>query len=110
MGECMQKAMTVTPPPAPPPQDGSGSAAPPSAAEKTPSGLPTECDDYEAAIQRLSTCDRMSKQARETLIKAYADAAESWKKLPEAGRSNLKGSCKSGAEAVLAMGRGQCGW
>jgi hypothetical protein len=114
MGECMQQAMAVATPPAPPPpQDGTGSAAPPpagSAAEKAPSGLPTECDQYEAAIQRLSTCDRMSKQARETLVKAYADSAEGWKKLPEAGRANLKGSCKSGADAVLAMGRTQCGW
>jgi hypothetical protein len=112
MGECMQKAMTVTPPPAPPPADGSGSAAeaPAGSGADKPSGLPKACDDYEAAINRLSTCDKMSKQARETLVKAYADAAEGWKKLPDAARERIGGSCKSGADAVIAMAKKQCGW
>lgn len=111
MGECMQKAMTVATPPAPPADgSGSGSAAAASAGSGAPSGLPKECDEYEAAIQRLSTCDKMSKQARETLVKAYADAAEGWKKLPDAARVRIGGSCKSGADAVTAMAKKQCGW
>jgi hypothetical protein len=111
MGECMQKASTVAPPPTPPaPADGSGSAAPAGSGSQTASGLPKECDDYEAAINKLSTCDKMSKQARETLVKAYAEAAEGWKKLPDAAKAKISVSCKSGAEAVLSTAKAQCGW
>jgi hypothetical protein len=110
MGECMQKASAVTPPPAPPPPaDGSGSAAAGSGSG-TASGLPKECDEYEAAINRLATCDKMSKQARETLVKAYAEAAEGWKKLPDAAKAKISVSCKSGADAVIASAKAQCGW
>jgi hypothetical protein len=110
MGECMKKASHVEAAPTPPPADGSGSAAPAGSAAATPSGLPKECDEYEAAINRLATCDKMSKQARETLVKAYAEAAEGWKKLPEAAKEKISVSCKSGAEAVLASAKTQCGW
>jgi hypothetical protein len=110
MGECMQKASTVAPSPTQP-ADGSGSAvAATGSADATPSGLPKECDEYEAAINKLSTCDKMSKQARETLVKAYAEAAEGWKKLPEAAKAKISVSCKSGADAVIASARTQCGW
>lgn len=114
MGECMQTAMnTGSAAVAPAPADGSGSAAPPAtdgSAATAPSGLPKECDAYEAAIKRLSTCDKMAKQARETLVKAYAEAAEGWKKLPDAAKAKIAVSCKSGADAVIATAKAQCGW
>ena len=114
MGECMQKAMnTGSAAAAPVPADGSGSAAPATtegSAATPPSGLPKACDEYEAAINRLATCDKMSKQARETLVKAYADAAEGWKKLPDAAKEKIAVSCKSGADAVIATAKAQCGW
>lgn len=114
MGECMQKAMnTGSAAAVAAPSDGSGSAAPPAAegsAATPPSGLPKECDAYEAAINRLATCEKMSKQARETLVKAYAEAAEGWKKLPDAAKEKIGVSCKSGADAVIATAKAQCGW
>jgi hypothetical protein len=110
MGECMQKASKVAAAPLPPPADGSGSAAPAGSGSATPSGLPKECDEYEAAINRLATCEKMSKQARETLVKAYAEAAEGWKKLPDAAKEKISVSCKSGAEAVISSAKTQCGW
>jgi hypothetical protein len=113
MGECMQKASKVEAAPTPPPAadgSGSGSAAAAGSGSATPSGLPKECDEYEAAINRLATCDKMSKQARETLVKAYAEAAEGWKKLPEAAKEKISVSCKSGAEAVISSAKTQCGW
>jgi hypothetical protein len=110
MGDCLQKASHVEAVPVPPPADGSGSAAPAGSGAETASGLPKECDEYEAAINRLATCDKMSKQARETLVKAYAEAAEGWKKLPDAAKEKISVSCKSGAEAVIASAKTQCGW
>lgn len=117
MGECMQKAMSARVPATgsatTEPTDsgsaadatGSGSAV----AEKTP-GLPKECDEYQAAVEKLSTCDKISKQARETLIKAYADASSGWKTLPDAAKEKIAGSCKAGAESVISMAKAQCGW
>ncbi len=85
---------------------GSGSAA----GSDAPSGLPQECDDYKAAVDRLAACEAMTKGARETLVKAYQDASEGWKKLPDAAKDKIKVSCKAGAEAVISAAKTQCGW
>lgn len=109
LGECMQKAMAAgTPPPAAAPDAGAAAEAP-AAGEKI-EGLPKECDDYKAAIDRLATCEAISKQARETLIKAYADASAGWKSLPDVAKEKLSASCKTGADTVTSMAKAQCGW
>lgn len=121
LGECMMKANTAADAAAQAKADGSaapsdGSAAQPAAvdasatAAKTAGGLPKECGDYKVAIDKLATCEKMSKQARETLVKGYADAAEGWATLPEAAKASLSTSCKGGTEAVLAVAKAQCGW
>jgi hypothetical protein len=118
MGDCMQNATklaAVNAAASPAAGSGSGSAAEPAGsatatASASASGLPKECDDYKAAIDRLATCEALPKQARETLIKAYQDAAEGWKKLPDAARERTGVSCKAAADAVISTAKGQCGW
>lgn len=116
MGDCMARATRTTTASAAPAAGsgsavatGSGSATVPSAGSAS-SGLPAECDEYKAAVERLATCEAMSKGARETLVKAYQDASEGWKKLPDAAKEKIKVSCKAGADAVISAAKTQCGW
>ena len=117
LGECMQKALRAGAPAtgsATTEPTGSGSAAEAtgsgSAVAEKIEGLPPECGEYQAAIEKLSTCDKISKEARETLIKAYTDASAGWKTLPDAAKEKIAGSCKAGAESVTSMAKAQCGW
>ena len=108
-GECMAKAMgggdTATPPPA---GDGSaaGSAAPAgdgSAAAAPAAGggdLPTECKDYQAAIEKLSKCDKLPQATRDALKQSYEQTSAAWASVPAEGRAALGTACKSAADAV----------
>lgn len=115
LGDCLLRAMAK--------RDGSaGSAAPPAgsaaapasspppATTVAPSGLPTECDEYKAAVTKLQTCEGMAKQARETLVKGYEEAATRWATLAEESRAALASACAGGTEAVMAAAKTQCGW
>lgn len=114
MGECMQKAMTAgsaadgsAGSAASAAGSGDGSAA--GSADAT-SGLPKQCDEYKAAIDRLATCEAMPKEARAMLVKAYTDASAGWKSLPEAAKEKIGVSCEAGAKAVISTAEGPCGW
>jgi hypothetical protein len=90
---------------------GSGSASgSASTLAPTPGALPKECDEYKAIVAKIQTCERMSKSARETLVKGYEEAATRWATLNEASRASLAEACRGGAEAVMAAGKTQCGW
>lgn len=95
-------AAAASPPPNPPP--------PPTGSGAAPSGLPKECDEYRALVTRLQTCEGMAKQARETLIKGYEEAATRWAMLAEESRESLAAACAGGGEAVMAAAKTQCGW
>jgi hypothetical protein len=121
MGDCMARVTRTTQPTGSAAGSGSAVAAGSGSAGETrsgsaaagsdaPSGLPKECDDYKAAVDRLAACEAMSKGARETLVKAYQDASEGWKKLPDAAKDKIRVSCKAGAEAVISAAKTQCGW
>jgi hypothetical protein len=99
-------APAPTPAPAPKP-------APPDNAKPTvlgPSGLPTECDAYKAAIDKLASCPKLAPDAKDSLIQAYQAATGSWTKLPEDSRKNLASTCKAAVESVNAAAKTQCGW
>lgn len=95
---------------------GSGSDAPDSAPGSAAGSadeigaLPKQCEAYKAAVDRLATCDKLTKQARQTLLDGYAKAAEGWKKLPKESMANVKGSCDAGAKSVIAVAKQHCGW
>jgi hypothetical protein len=114
LGKCMASAMTASTPPPPPAgsntagSDIAGSGGPGSAAEVA--GLPAECAEYKATVEKMRTCDKLPVRAKETLLKAYNDAAAGWASLPEGAKAGLNVSCKRGTEALVAAAKEACGW
>ncbi len=90
----------------------SAAAAPPATGSATGSAgaLPKECDEYKAVVAKIQTCEKMSKSARETLVKGYEEASTRWTTLNEASRASLAEACRGGTDAVAAAGKTQCGW
>jgi hypothetical protein len=74
--------------------------AAPAPAAAGASGLPAECDDYKAAIDKLSTCDAMPKEARDAMKQAFDQASTGWAALPADAKASLATACKAGADAV----------
>ena len=72
--------------------------------------LPAECNEYKAAIEKLSACDKMPQQARDALKQAYDQASAGWANLPAEAKANLATACKAGADAVMTSGKQVCGW
>lgn len=117
MGKCMQEAMaaTATPPAGSGAAGSAGSAAPAddagsAGAGSGADGLPAECVDYRATVEKLKTCDKIPEKARDALVKAFDDAAARWATLPEGAKAGLSTSCKAGSEAVVAAAKDTCGW
>jgi hypothetical protein len=84
---------------------GSAAAAPAAAGN-----LPAECNEYKAAIDKLSACDKMPQQARDALKQAYDQASAGWANLPAEAKANLATACKAGADAVMTSAKQVCGW
>lgn len=114
LGECMMRATAgaanLAPVAAGSGSAGSGSAAPAPPVVKNTQGLPKECDDYKATIDRLATCESLSAAARETFVKGYAEAAGRWAAMPEASKATLSTACQGGVDAVVAVAKARCGW
>ena len=72
--------------------------------------LPAACADYKAAIEKLATCDKMPKEARDALKSAFDTASASWATLPAESKAGLSTACKAGADAVTASAKTTCGW
>lgn len=110
LGKCMQTAMAATATPT------EGSAADPAAGSAAGSaavaadGLPPECADYKAQVEKLKTCDKLPAKARDALIKAFDDASAGWANMPEGAKQGLGTSCKAGTEAVVVAAKEACGW
>ncbi|HSN27744.1 MAG TPA: hypothetical protein VLT45_15740 [Kofleriaceae bacterium] len=98
-------AAAPTPTPAPAAATGSAAAAPAAAGD-----LPAECNEYKAAIEKLSSCDKMPQQARDALKQAYDQASAGWANLPAEAKANLATACKAGADAVMTSAKQVCGW
>jgi hypothetical protein len=102
MTKCMMKITqggaavnAATPPPA---EIATGSGA---AASAGASGLPKECDDWGAAIDKLGSCAKYPKASAEALKKAYSQAADAWKKLPADTKAQLSTSCAQATKGIL---------
>ena len=75
---------------------GAGDTAAPAAA----GDLPAECNDYKAAIEKLQSCDKMPKEARDAMKTAFDGASAGWANLPAEAKASLATACKAGADAV----------
>jgi hypothetical protein len=73
-------------------------------------GVPTECTDYKAAIERLSTCDKLDVQTRAKLRHEYNIAANMWNQMSTADKAKLVDACKGGIHAVEEAAKTPCGW
>ena len=118
MGKCMQAAMAPTTQGSattePTRSDGSagsaGSAGTACSAAATADGLPPECAEYKATVEKLKSCDKMPPKAKDALIKAFNDASAGWANMPEGAKAGLNQSCKAGTEAVAVAAKEACGW
>jgi hypothetical protein len=118
MGQCMQKAagmgsldspaLAGDDPPPPPPEEEDDAPAK-TATATGPSGLPKECDDWGAEIDKLGACPKLGKDAVAAMKKGYNDAVAAWKKLPESTRAQLAPSCKQAADGMRKNFKTLCG-
>ena len=109
MGKCMQTAMAATPPAgSDTPAGSAGSAATEPAAGAD--GLPAECVEYKAQVEKLKTCEKLPPKAKDALLKAFNDASAGWKDMPAGAKAGLNTSCKAGTEAVVVAAKEACGW
>lgn len=98
---------------APPPETGSGSAGSAAAAATTPAGLPPDCADYKALIEKLAACDKMPAASRDLLKKSFDESSKAWTdfdKLPADAKTALTASCKQGADALKKAAGPTCGF
>ena len=72
--------------------------------------MPKECADYKAAIDKLASCDKMDKQARDALKQAYDQASASWANIPADQKAAVATACKAGVDSVTASAKATCGW
>jgi hypothetical protein len=105
----MQTAMAASTPP-PPTGSDTGSAASATGSAAAPTGLPKECDDYKAQVEKLKSCEKIPAKARDALVKAYNDASAGWATMPDGAKAGLDKSCKAGTEAVIVAAKEACGW
>ena len=104
----MAKAIAGAMPP-PDPDSGSGSAteAPPSS---DVAGLPAECAEYKAAVEKLASCEKMPQAGRDAMKQSFDAMSASWKdldKLPPEAKASLVASCSQGVK-VLKKTAGMC--
>lgn len=104
------------------PDQGSGSAPSPSpdtggsgsaAAPPEVPGLPAECTDYRAMVDKLAACDKLPQASRDMLKKSFDDTSKAWAdfdKLPADAKTALTNGCKQGADALKKAAGATCGF
>ena len=88
---------------------GAGTADTGSAA--LPAGMPAECAEYKAVIDKLSTCDKLPQPSRDMLKQSFETTSKSWAdfdKLPDTSKAALANTCKQGVEAVKKAAGATC--
>jgi hypothetical protein len=84
----------------PPPAGGSGEGAMNGGTQPAGGDLPAECKDYQAAIEKLSKCDKLPQATRDALKQSYEQTSAAWASVPAEGRAALGTACKAAADAV----------
>ena len=97
LGKCMQAALGTP-----------AAGAPPTAAGAD--GLPAECVEYKATVDKLMSCQKLPEAQRNALKKAFDDASAGWPNMPPDAKAQLATACKQGTTAVNDTAKGPCGW
>jgi hypothetical protein len=98
------------------PAAGSAAAAAPAgsaAAVVVPAGLPQECKDYQAAIAKLATCDKLPDATKTAMKSAFDASSAAWAQLaslPAEQKSMIVDGCKVSLDGVNQQGKALCGW
>jgi hypothetical protein len=89
----------------------SGSAGSGSSGEAPPAaGLPAECAEYKAMVEKLMTCDKYPAASRDAMKKGFDAASKAWDnfdKLPADAKKTMTEACKTAA-AALKTGASGC--
>lgn len=64
-------------------------------------GIP-ECDDYSATVMKFTKCDKLSPQARESILRSQQQLLAQIARLPASERAKMGESCKAGMDAVTS--------
>ncbi len=83
-----------------PPAGGSGGGAMNGGTAPASGELPTECKDYQAAIEALSKCDKLPQATRDALKQSFEQTSAAWASVPAEGRAALGTACKAASDAV----------
>ena len=93
---------------------GSGSSATAATTPVTPpagaGGMPADCNDYKAAIDKLASCDKLEAATRDALKQAYQQVSAGWPSLPAEAKANLAAMCKTALEKVNQAAKTTCNW
>ena len=117
LGECTTKAMMAdmgTPPTegsaAPTPTEGSAApagdttaAAGSAAAAGDAAGLPQECADYKAAMEKYAACDKVPAETKDAMKKGFEASSAAWANIgsmPADAKAQMATGCKQGVDAL----------
>jgi hypothetical protein len=89
---------------------GSGSTTTAPVTPANPGGMPAECNDYKAAIDKLAQCDKLDAATRDALKQAYAQVSAGWPSVPAEAKPGVAATCKTALEAVDKAAKSTCGW
>jgi hypothetical protein len=82
------------------------------AAKKWPAKLPQACREYDRMIQRVLTCEKLPKEARDAMKQGFDAMSQAWEQLdgqPNEAVKAIGDACKAGADAMQqAMGATGC--
>jgi hypothetical protein len=118
MAKALEAAMPSDTGSAPPPEQGSAGSADDTAggsgsAAPAIAGLPAECADYKALMEKLAKCDKLPQASREMLQKTFDATSKAWAnvdKLPDSAKAGLVMGCKQGVDALKKAAGATCGF
>lgn len=87
--------------------------ADPPAAAGANADIPSECNDYKAAMEKLAACDKMPQASKDALKQGYDAMSQGWaaaKDMPAEAKKAMADGCKQGADALMQSGKALCGW
>ena len=109
-------AGSAAPTPTPAPAAGSAAAAvdtAPNAGSAMPPGVPQECKDYMAAVEKLSKCDKLPQAARDAMKQGVDSLMMGFTvdaKLSQKQTADTVQACKDGLADSAKTGKDLCGW
>jgi hypothetical protein len=75
------------------------------------SGLPPECAEFKAAIDKIQGCEKLPRDLRARIQDGYDKTRADWMKLSAHSRSLLGKACTVGKDAYMTADvKKTCGW